>query len=105
MLEWPMLIMPARWGFQGLVGQERLALRNDPAWLIDLQRPDLTNLENFITGGKFHCAEAQIASDSLIGAWGFVHFEQAWLPIAVLCAMMVAVLGSILIVLQRRDQI
>ena len=104
-LEWPMLIMPARWGFQGLVAQERLAVKSEPAWVLDLQRPTLNSLENFIVNGKFYCAEAQIASDSLNGAWGFTHFETAWLPIAVLGAMMVAVLGLTLFILRRRDSI
>lgn len=100
-----MLIMPARWGFQGLVAQERIAVHNEPAWVIDLQRPDLNSAENFISGGKFYCAEAQIASDGLNGAWGFVHFESAWLPIAVLGAMMAVVLTATLMLLKRRDSI
>jgi ABC-type multidrug transport system ATPase subunit/pSer/pThr/pTyr-binding forkhead associated (FHA) protein len=104
-LEPLMLIMPARWGFQGLVAQERLAVKTEAAWVIDLARPTLGNLENFITGGKFYCAEAQIASDSLNGAWGFTHFELAWLPIAVLGAMMVVVLALTLVILKRRDSI
>jgi hypothetical protein len=105
MLEWPMLIMPARWGFQGLVAQERIAIKNDPAWIIDLERPTLNSIENFITSGKFYCAEAQIASDGLKGAWGFTQFELVWLPIAVLGAMLIAVLTATLILLARRDNI
>jgi ABC-type multidrug transport system ATPase subunit/pSer/pThr/pTyr-binding forkhead associated (FHA) protein len=105
MLEWPMLLMPARWGFQGLAAQERIAVKSDAAWVIDLSRPTLNSVESFITAGKFRCAEAQIASDSLNGAWGFVNYEQAWLPIAVLGGMMVAVLSAILVVLKRRDRI
>jgi ABC-type multidrug transport system ATPase subunit/pSer/pThr/pTyr-binding forkhead associated (FHA) protein len=105
LLKWPMLLMPARWGFQGLVAQERIAVENDPAWVMDLQRPDLNSVDNFITAGKFHCAPAQIASDSLNGAWGFVAFETTWLPAAVLASMLVAVLAIILVVLRRRDSI
>jgi ABC-type multidrug transport system ATPase subunit/pSer/pThr/pTyr-binding forkhead associated (FHA) protein len=104
-LEPLMLIMPARWGFQGLAAQERLAVKSEPAWVIDLNRPSLSSLENFITGGKFYCAEAQIASDSLNGAWGFTRFELAWLPIVVLGAMMVFVLALTLLILKRRDSI
>jgi ABC transport system ATP-binding/permease protein len=104
-LEPLMLVMPARWGFQGLVAQERIAVKAEPPWVIDLNRPSLDSLDNFITGGKFQCAEAQIASDSLNGAWGFTHFEVAWLPIAVLGAMMVFVLGLTLVILKRRDSI
>jgi ABC-type multidrug transport system ATPase subunit/pSer/pThr/pTyr-binding forkhead associated (FHA) protein len=104
-LEPLMLIMPARWGFEGLAAQERLAVKNDPAWIIDLQRPTLNSLDNFITSGKFHCAEAQIASDNLNGAWGFTHFEAVGLPVAVLGAMMVVVLAITLMILKRRDSI
>ena len=64
--------------------QERLAVKSEPAWVLDLQRPTLNSLENFIVNGKFYCAEAQIASDSLNGAWGFTQFETVWLPIGVL---------------------
>lgn len=105
LLELPMLLMPARWGFQGLAAQERIAVENDPSWIIDLQRPDLNSLDNFITAGKFHCAPAQIASDSLNGAWGFTAFETTFLPIGVLGAMLVGVLATILVVLRRRDAI
>jgi ABC-type multidrug transport system ATPase subunit/pSer/pThr/pTyr-binding forkhead associated (FHA) protein len=104
-LEPLMQVMPARWGFQGLVAQERLAVKSQPAWIIDLERPSLTSLDNFISAGKFQCAEAQIASDSLNGAWGFTQFEQAWLPIAVLAAMMTVVLAFTLFILKRRDSI
>ena len=105
MLEWPMWLMPARWGFQGAIAQERIAIRNDPAWVMDLQRPDLNSADNFISGGRFFCAEAQIASEGLNGAWGFTHFETIWLPIAVLAVMMACVITGILIVLKKRDQI
>ena len=43
-LEPLMLIMPARWGFQGLVAQERLAVKTDPAWVVDLNRPTLNRM-------------------------------------------------------------
>jgi ABC-type multidrug transport system ATPase subunit/pSer/pThr/pTyr-binding forkhead associated (FHA) protein len=104
-LEPLMLLMPARWGFQGLVAQERLAVKSEPAWIVDLQRPSLSSLDNFISSGKFQCAEAQIASDNLNGAWGFTHFEQAWLPVVVLAAMMAVVLAITLLCLKRRDSI
>jgi ABC-type multidrug transport system ATPase subunit/pSer/pThr/pTyr-binding forkhead associated (FHA) protein len=105
MLEWPMYLMPARWGFQGVIAQERLAVRDASAWVIDLQRPELNDVTNFIAGGKFRCAEAQIASDSLNGAWGFVDYQLTWLPPAVLASMMVAVLLVILLILRQRDRV
>lgn len=105
LLEWPMYLMPARWGFQGVVAPERAAIRNDSAWVLDLKKPELTSPENFITAGKFHCAEAQIASRDFIGAWGFTDWQVYWLPAAVLTGMMVVVFAIILIILKRRDSI
>ncbi|MFZ5895633.1 MAG: FHA domain-containing protein [Myxococcota bacterium] len=103
LLQWPMYLMPARWGFQGVVGQERQAIANDAAWVLDLNRPDVTSPENFIFQGKFRCAEAQIASNDFNGAWGFTDYQLAWLPPAVLAGMTVVALIAILIILKRRD--
>jgi ABC-type multidrug transport system ATPase subunit/pSer/pThr/pTyr-binding forkhead associated (FHA) protein len=104
-LRWPMFLMPARWGFQGVVAQERLAIANDPAWIIDLKKPDVTSVVDFVTGGRFHCAEAQIASDSFNGAWGFTSWDAAWMPPVMLAAMMLAALLAILFILKRRDPV
>jgi len=103
MLRWFMYAMPARWGFQGMIAQERIAIANDPAWIIDIKKPDTTSVENFLQAGKFHCAEAQIASMDFNGAWGFVDYQLFWLPPAVLASMMIALLIFILILLKRRD--
>jgi ABC transport system ATP-binding/permease protein len=103
MLKWFMYVMPARWGFQGMIAQERIAIANDSAWIIDIKKPDTSSVENFLVAGKFRCAEAQIASLDFNGAWGFVDYQLFWLPPAVLSAMMVALLLLILIVLKRRD--
>src|SRR5690606_37625506 len=54
-LEYPMYLMPARWGFQGVVAQERIAIAGDPAWVLDIKKPDANSLENFVTAGKFRC--------------------------------------------------
>ncbi len=105
LLEIPMYFMPARWGFEGLVAQERLAVLTNPAWVIDIKKPDLTSVENFITAGRFRCAEAQIASSDFMGAWGFKYYNLPWLPPAVLGGMMFVTLIVILIVLKRRDAI
>lgn len=105
LLEWPMYLVPARWGFQGVVAQERIAIAADAAWVMDLKRPDTTSIDNFVTAGKFRCAEAQIASMDFNGAWGFKDYELIWLPPAVLSAMMFLILIWILIALKRRDSI
>jgi ABC-type multidrug transport system ATPase subunit/pSer/pThr/pTyr-binding forkhead associated (FHA) protein len=105
LLEWPMYLVPARWGFQGVVGQERMAIANDPAWIMDLKRPDTTSIDNFVFQGKFKCAEAQIASMDFNGAWGFKNYELVWLPPVVLGTTMIAFLIWILIILKRRDPV
>jgi ABC-type multidrug transport system ATPase subunit/pSer/pThr/pTyr-binding forkhead associated (FHA) protein len=105
MLKWFMYVMPARWGFQGVIAQERIAITGAPAWIIDIKKPDLTSAENFLTAGKFRCAEAQIASPDFNGAWGFVDYKLFWLPPAVLGGMMFGLLVLILIILKRRDSI
>jgi ABC transport system ATP-binding/permease protein len=105
MLKWFMYVMPARWGFQGIVAQERIAIANEPAWVIDLKRPNLNSLDNFIEAGRFKCAQAQIASDSFTGAWGFTNYDSVWVPPVVLGGIMFATLLGILLVLKRRDRI
>ena len=104
LLKWPMYIVPARWGFEGVVAQERLAIQNDPAWVMDLGRVE-NSIENFVLQGKFKCAEAQIASDSFNGAWGFEYWDTVWLPPVVLGGATVFFLIAILIVLKSRDSI
>lgn len=105
LLQWPMYLMPARWGFQGAIAQERLAIINNPAWIIDIKKPDVTSAADFITAGHFRCAEAQIASSDFMGAWGFTNYNLPWLPPTVLAAMMFGILCLILIILKRRDAI
>jgi ABC transport system ATP-binding/permease protein len=104
-LEYPMMIMPGRWGFQGVVAQERLAVSSDPAWLLNIGKPDLNAAENFIHGGKFDCAIAQVAGTDFNGAWGFVNYAQAWLPFAVLGGMLIVQFATILLLLKRRDSV
>lgn len=104
-LEYPMYIVPARWGFQGVVAQERAAILNDKAWVIDLDKPDLNSADNYIEAGRFFCAEAQVGSDAFSGAWGFVHWELLWLPYAVLGGMMLITLIAMMVILRRRDSI
>jgi ABC-type multidrug transport system ATPase subunit len=105
LLKWPMYVMPARWGFEGVVAQERAAIAAEPAWVIDVNKPELTSLDNFVVQGKFQCASAQIASEDFTGAWGFVHHQLVWLPVSALLAMMCLTLLLILVVLKRRDSI
>ena len=48
MLKPLMYVMPARWGFQGVIAQERLAIAEDPAWVIDLKNPTLNIADDFV---------------------------------------------------------
>lgn len=105
LLQWPMMLMPVRWGFQGVVARERIAIATDPAWVIDLKRPDLTSPADFVEAGRFKCATAQIASDTFNGAWGFTNYDQVWLPLAVMALMTMITLTLLLVILQRRDPV
>jgi ABC transport system ATP-binding/permease protein len=100
-----MYLMPSRWGFEGAIANERLAIAGSPAWNIDLHKPEITSLPDFIQNGRFHCAIAQVASDSLTGAWGFVEWATLWLPSAVLSAMTFAMMVVLLVALKRRDPV
>ena len=104
-LEYLMYVMPARWGFQGVVTQERLAISEEPAWVMNLNRPDVTDSASFVFQGKFKCATAQLASKDFNGAWGFVQYEHIWLPPAVLFGMMFLTLVAILVILKHRDPV
>jgi ABC-type multidrug transport system ATPase subunit/pSer/pThr/pTyr-binding forkhead associated (FHA) protein len=100
-----MYVMPSRWGFEGAIASERMAIAADTAWNIDLHKPDLTSLPDFIQAGKFQCAIAQVASDSLAGAWGFVEWDTVWLPSAVLFGTTAVMLAALLVALKRRDPV
>jgi len=98
-----MAAMPARWGFEGAIAPNRVALTNDDAWLIDLGQKGLK--AEFIEGGRFKCAIAQMASDTQMGAWGFTSYDQVWLPYAVLGGMTVLLVVVVSVLLKRRDPV
>jgi hypothetical protein len=105
MLQPLMYIMPARWGFEGAIAQERAAIATSAPWVIDLHQPGLNSASDFVQNGKFYCATAQIGSDSLAGAWGFVEWSVPWIPIAALYTMAVLMLAFLLGLLKRRDPV
>jgi ABC transport system ATP-binding/permease protein len=104
-LRWPMLIVPARWGFQGIVARERMAIADDSSWVIDLKNPALESANDYVFSGKFKCATAQIASDTFNGAWGFGDYDKTWLPFAVMAGMAIATMITLFVVLKRRDPV
>ena len=105
MLKPLMYVMPARWGFEGSIAWERLAIAKEPAWFINLQNATLNSPPDYVMNGFFQCAIAQMGSDTLKGAWGFVNWDQPWLPIAVLNGMTVVMLALLLVLLRRRDPV
>ena len=100
-----MYVMPARWGFEGAIAQERYAIRNAPAWLIDLHQPGLSSPPDFISNGHFQCAVAQIQSGSIPGAWGFANWDVTGLPWGVLYGMTFFMMVILMILLKRRDPV
>ena len=100
-----MYVMPARWGFQGAIAEERAAIANAPAWVIDLGKPGLTSAPDFVHAGRFHCAIAQIESDTIAGAWGFVEWTMPWVPFAVLYGMTFFMMLILFVLLRRRDPV
>ncbi len=105
MLKWLMYVMPARWGFEGSIAFERMAVSKSPAWLIDLSNPSMNSSADFIKDGKFNCAMAQMQSDTIAGAWGFTEWYQVWLPPVVLLGMSFLMLMILLVLLKRRDPV
>jgi hypothetical protein len=77
----------------------------DPAWVMAVGKAAPNGAENFITGGKFQYALAQVASKEIYGAFGFVSDDQVWLPFAVLGGMLIVQFFAILILLKRRDSV
>jgi ABC-type multidrug transport system permease subunit len=105
MLKPLMFVMPARWGFEGSISHERLAIAKEPAWYIDLQNPTLNSAPDYVFSGHFQCAIAQMGSDTLKGAWGFTMYDQILLPLGVLFGMTIVMLVLLLILLKRRDPV
>ncbi|RYE80284.1 MAG: ATP-binding cassette domain-containing protein, partial [Myxococcales bacterium] len=100
-----MYVIPARWGFQGVVAQERVGIADEPAWVLNLNNPGLNSPDDFVTGGKFACAKAQLASDTINGAWAFTQYEHNWVPFAALGGMTVVLIVMLLFLLKRRDPV
>jgi len=101
-LEVPMQIIPARWGFEGVVRAERAALEHHPAWRIPLPgAPE--SLPDFISDGAFHCGRAQLESRHLDGAWGFgSSMHASTLAPVVLASMTFVLLVLVTEILRKR---
>jgi ABC-type multidrug transport system ATPase subunit/pSer/pThr/pTyr-binding forkhead associated (FHA) protein len=99
-----MYVIPSRWGFEATVVPERMGLAEDPAWTINLGN-DVTSATDYIEGGRFKCAVAQMASDQLTGAWSFTTWEESFIPYAALGGMTILLLVMLTIILKRRDPV
>jgi ABC-type multidrug transport system ATPase subunit/pSer/pThr/pTyr-binding forkhead associated (FHA) protein len=95
--------IPARWGFEGAIAPNRVALATDDAWLVDLGQKGLKS--EFVEAGKFKCAIAQMASDSLGGSWGFTTYDDKWIPYAVLGGIAAFLVVIVTVLLKRRDPV
>ena len=60
---------------------------------------------DYVMAGKFQCAIAQMGSDTIAGAWGFVEWSQSWLSIAILLGMALVMLVLLMVLLKRRDPV
>lgn len=103
-LKWLMYIIPARWGFEGAITPERLAIETDSAWLINLGSND-SSPADFVESGRFKCSVAQLASDTFPGSWGFTTYDDRWIPFAVMGGMTISLMVLLLIILKRRDPV
>lgn len=97
-----MKLMPARWGFEGVIVAERQAVAQQEAWNVSLPGA-VDSPPDFISGGTFQCAIAQMQSTRFTGAWGFgSSYEARFWPPVVLLAMTVALLTFVVMMLQRQ---
>ena len=64
--------------FKVLSHKNELPFRSQSAWIVNLGKPDLNSVDNFVTNGKFQCALAQVASPDFNGAWGFANYANAF---------------------------
>ena len=100
--EWlriPMMLVPSRWGFEGVVRAEREAVAGQPGFRISVG--DVADSPpDFLADGHFECALAQMQSEQLIGAWGFS--GPAWVPAVTLAAMTVVLLALVSSVLAKK---
>jgi hypothetical protein len=95
--------IPVRWGFESTIAPHRLALVTDPKWFIDLGNQAARG--EFIENGHFKCAIAQVASDSMVGSWGFSTYDQQWIPYTVMGGMTLGLIILLTILLKRRDPV
>jgi hypothetical protein len=105
MLQPLMYVDPARWGFEGRSRRSGWPSPTTRRGSSTCTSRNLSSAADFVMNGKFQCATAQMGSDALAGAWGFIEWSEAWMPLAVLYAMTVLMLSVLLVMLKRRDPV
>ena len=128
LLEYPMLAIPARWGFEGAITPERMLNASDPGWLYTINKTgmlatpeaasyfDQLFLKDVDSAHvQFVCAKAEVGAKEGVntvasifpfdGAWGFTEWQAQWLPYAVLGGMTLVTLILMMIILRRNDPV
>jgi ABC-type multidrug transport system ATPase subunit/pSer/pThr/pTyr-binding forkhead associated (FHA) protein len=124
LLEFPMMAIPARWGFEGAIAPERMINATQKEWLFNLPKgkeaipPDIMDRLFLKDAGdhlQFVCPKAYMGATQAAnsvgssfpfdGAWGMPEWTQIWLPYAVLGGMTVVTLAIMMIILRRKDPV
>ncbi len=124
LLEYPMLVVPARWGFEGSIAAERVINATQKEWLFNLPKGkealpaeimDKLFLKEIGDHLQFNCPRAYIGAVQgpntvgsqfpFDGAWGFTNWQQTWLPFAVLGGMTLVTLIIMMSVLRSKDPV
>jgi len=103
LLKWPMYVTPARWGFEGVVAQERKAIADGAAWVMNLGRTD-TSRRTSCWPGSFGAPRPRSPARTSTAA-GLRQLGSCLAAATVLGGMTILLLIVILIVLRTRDSI
>ncbi|MGZ3456427.1 MAG: ABC transporter permease, partial [Polyangiales bacterium] len=124
LLEFPMMAIPARWGFEGAIAPERMINATQKEWLFNLPKGkeaipgDIMERLFLKDAGdhlQFVCPKAYMGATQAAnsvgsnfpfdGAWGMPEWTQIWLPYAVLGGMTIVTLVIMMIILRRKDPV
>ncbi|MBI2389209.1 MAG: FHA domain-containing protein [Deltaproteobacteria bacterium] len=124
LLEYPMMAIPARWGFEGAIAPERVINATEKGWLFNLPKgkealpPDIMDrlfLKDVGDHLQFACPKAYMGATQgpnsvggqfpFEGAWGFVEWQQQWMPYAVLGGMTLITLVIMMMILRKKDPV
>jgi ABC-type multidrug transport system ATPase subunit/pSer/pThr/pTyr-binding forkhead associated (FHA) protein len=99
-LEYVMALMPSRWSFEGLIAAERTELVS--AWKMKA----CVTTGAGIVDSKFNCALEEVRNVTQgAGGLGFSTYDEPIAALAVLSAMTLVCIASVMILLKRRDSV